>query len=630
MLVVSRAWPVTRQNLDIDLAEPDGAVHARDAFREIEDVHLRLRKDSNSCSVPPAAESSISCELPGHAALVIGGEPSTRRAETYSTNSPQSPRALSSEVFVLESEPRSTDATSSNAEPVDVLLTRWGEQVFQHGFGTIFGHCVGRNGCPFVNDPTSHISIAPIKLFGELDACTDKQLDSHPGSAMEQREEKNYQIEQSLHRATQTFVARWFPVVMQGTPDGPVQYQEVIRERWRESRRDMLKVINRTSYRSVLTLYLFGQTPVPSGISDEEELDGISGVVCTQTALLQLQQLRDRLRSCQFNGSGVSAWSNAVTGSAASSSLTQAFLDLESRVYWAAVTWDTSSAMTLNIRSSLTSGLKGACLEPAWRLARGFLVGSFHARSEDWRKKGFEISDEIARQIISAASVCGLYTWRTIASVKEALREGVEEGDALFAWNAFLDALDVFKTTIHPLLTTCERRLHFLGQVERLNWYEVVLHYHLGVLILADAVEAANRPDLLSQLSETRLDAEQESFNVLKFGLESKYTIYGPLEGLYNDSDINLIAYSTGQPITTSFVAIDPFPQYVVASVRLMKKTISRKYRQGNIKHEAYVHLSSTLLKALEQLPRSSKMVQSAWENLQESLQLDAISVSDA
>lgn len=468
-----------------------------------------------------------------------------------------------------------------------------------------------------------------MKLFGQLDACMDKQLDGSPScafAALAQREEKNHQIEQSLRRATQSFAARWLPAVMQGTPCLPIQYEKFNTERWRASRRDMLKVINRTSYRSVLTLYLFGQTPVPSGISEEEELDGISGMVCTQTALLQLQQLRERLRSCQFNGSGVSAWSDAVTSSAESPNLTQTFIDLESRAYWAAVTWDTSSSVTLNIRSSLTSGLKGACLEPAWRLTRGFLVGSFHARSEDWRKKGFEVSDEVAPQIISAAAVCKIYTWRTIASVKEALREGVEESDTLYAWDALLDALDVFKTTIHPLLNICERKLHFLGQVERLDWYVVVLHYHLGILMLAEAVEAANRLDLLSQLTEMRLDAEQESFNVLKFGLESKYTIHGPPDESYNASGVDSIAYSTGQSITTSFVSIDPYPHYVLASVRLVKKAISRKYRQGNIKREAYSYLSSTLLKALEQLPQSSKMVRSARENLQESLQLDTSS----
>jgi len=59
-------------------------------------------------------------------------------------------RALSSEVSVLESEPKLTDVASSNAESVNVLLTHWGEQIFHRGFGTIFGLWLGRNGCPFV------------------------------------------------------------------------------------------------------------------------------------------------------------------------------------------------------------------------------------------------------------------------------------------------------------------------------------------------------------------------------------------------------------------------------------------------------------------------------------------------
>jgi hypothetical protein len=39
----------------------------------------------------------------------------------------------------------------------------------------------------------------------------------------------------------------------------------------------MLKVINRVSYRSVLALFLFGLTPIPVGVSPEEELDGLTG-----------------------------------------------------------------------------------------------------------------------------------------------------------------------------------------------------------------------------------------------------------------------------------------------------------------------------------------------------------------
>jgi hypothetical protein len=50
----------------------------------------------------------------------------------------------------FESEPKAAEATGSNSESVDLLLNRWGEQIFHRGFGAIFGRWIGRDGCPFV------------------------------------------------------------------------------------------------------------------------------------------------------------------------------------------------------------------------------------------------------------------------------------------------------------------------------------------------------------------------------------------------------------------------------------------------------------------------------------------------
>ena len=385
----------------------------------------------------------------------------------------------------------------------------------------------------------------------------------------------------------------------------------------------MLKVINRPSYRSVLALYLFGQTPVPLGISQDEELDGLNGAICSQTALSHVQQLRQRLRCCQFNGSDVSTWSNAATSNAPTRSpdLTEEYLHLESRAYWATIVWDTSDAMTLNLRSILSSGLKGACFEPVWQLTKSFLVGSFHERTEEWRKNGFRVSGDMAPQITSAASVCTIYTWRTIASLKEALREGVEEATVQFVWESVLDAIDAFKTTIHPILTNYERRLHFLGQVERFNWYEIVLLYYLGILMLPDVLEAGNRSDLLEQLAQTGLEAGRECFNVLKFGLESTYTMTwsSSLPGTDSTSGESDAENST-RSLTVSFVAIDPYPHHVVAAVRLLDKTFRQQYLQGTITQEAKSRLYSALRQALDQLPQNSKAVQSARDGLKASL----------
>lgn len=366
----------------------------------------------------------------------------------------------------------------------------------------------------------------------------------------------------------------------------------------------MLKVINRVSYRSVLTLFLFGLTPIPAGVSKDEEADGITGQICVQVAFQQVQRLRERQRNCQFSGAKVSFGSAPLVNSKPKSfPLSEAFLNSESRAYWGALTFDTSASLTLNFRSSLSSGLHGVASESAWRVLRTG-AHSFQTRTKDWRTSTFEVSDDTASQIIAAAAACKVFVWKMIAVLKEALREGVEEDTLQQAWDAFIEAADIFHDAFRPLLSSCERRLHFLSQVERLNWYEVMLHYHLGILMLVDTVEAAERDDLLVLLKDKRLNAEQEVVNALKFGLETTLTIRAPADDPEPSERL--------RTITASLVQLDPYPHHVVAAVQLMNKVISREYRHGKIKLETYKYLKSTLMKALAQLPQTSRSVQEA------------------
>ncbi|KEF56646.1 uncharacterized protein A1O9_06835 [Exophiala aquamarina CBS 119918] len=469
----------------------------------------------------------------------------------------------------------------------------------------------------------------PTRLFTELDAYMGEEWESstpgHLSDLPSQQQARDYQIDQTLRRAVRAFSARWLPLIPREV-SGVGDHEEEIRQLWRASRKDMLRAINRVSYRSVITLFLFGLTPIPNGISDDEEMEGLTGQICVQTALQQVQRLRERQRNCQFSGAKVSPGSDALAAPTPASSLTQEYLAFESRAYWCALMFDTSGSLTLNFRSSLTAGLNGFTSEPAWRLVKMWLAGSFHSKTEEWRTNGFELTDDSACQVIAAAAACKLYVWKMIAVLKEALREGVEEEMVTQAWTFLMEGIEMFKVTIRPLLRDCERRLPFLGQLERINWYETVLHYYLGILILVDAVEAAERTDLLSELTETRLDAEHEAINALKFGLESQYTIYEPA----TEQGTDFPTGSSGRSITASFVAVDPYPHHVVASVRLMNKVVCREYQQGKIKYEAYSYLSSTLLKALEQLPQSSKSVQAARQYLHLAFRdLDSFSTGD-
>ncbi|KAK1622711.1 hypothetical protein BDP81DRAFT_465783 [Colletotrichum phormii] len=302
----------------------------------------------------------------------------------------------------------------------------------------------------------------------------------------------------------QAYAARWLPFVKTLSHIHQTQSEEFVRESWRIARRNMLKLLTRVTYQSVLALYLFSETPIPIGISEEENSDGISGLVCLHAALSQVQNLRD---------------------GRVGTHVTTEFLNLESRIYWAAVSWDTANSLVSNLRSSLTSGLKGACLEPVWIVARAFLKSSFQPKIERWRAGTLELTDEDACPIFSGAAVGILYFCKTITSLKEAVREGVDETTLQLTWKSLLDALDIWENSIHPLLETCQRRLNLLDPKHRLHWFQLSLEYWLGVLIVVDTLENAYRSDLVRQVTKLRQDAQCEIFNVIQYGLKTDYIL---------------------------------------------------------------------------------------------------------
>ncbi|RHZ43556.1 uncharacterized protein CDV56_100254, partial [Aspergillus thermomutatus] len=134
---------------------------------------------------------------------------------------------------------------------------------------------------------------------------------------------------------------------------------------------------------------------------------------------------------------------------------------------------------------------------------------------------------------------------------------------------------------------------------------ELMLHYNLCILIVADAVETARRTDLLDRMGVIRSEAEGGLMNCLRFGLDNRFAI--PQRG---DSA------SRSVPL----VAIDPYPHHVVAGMQLLWKGIERDYQAGEIARDTCKELQSVLLQTLELLPQTSKSVQKATEEARDSL----------
>ncbi|CAH0043607.1 unnamed protein product [Clonostachys solani] len=502
----------------------------------------------------------------------------------------------------------------------DMRVDHWCEQFFRQGFGIVFERLVGNYGCPLVNNLSDSWDNSAT-IFYDLDSLLEEQFSNETSGSGNQgvpsrRKLQKEQASESMRLSMRSFAVCWLPVVFEGssTTGDCEQWAEIFRTHWRATRRHMVKAMNQISYQSIFALYLFGQTPIPIGISEDERLDGLSGMMCIHAALKNIQQLRSRLRSRAFDSSA----ERFVTGPQPDTrhlTLTSTYIELENRVFWAAVAWDTEHSLICNVRSSLSTGIRGACREPAWILARGFLRDSFHPDSEKWRREDFEITDEIAKRIVSATGVCRLYVWRTIASLKEALIEGVDEDSVQHGSDAVLDGLKTFKHTIQPALNNCEKWLQYLSQETRLAWFGAVLHYYLGILIIVDALDTAARADLLEQYSDYGMNAERELFNTLKFGLENQYCIS------CSEREVDVFQGSS-KPTSTktkaSLIAIDPYPHYILASVRLLDIAIGRKRLRGDLSESAYVNLRATLNSALQQLPQGSTEVALAKKKLQQ------------
>lgn len=218
-----------------------------------------------------------------------------------------------------------------------------------------------------------------------------------------------------------------------------------------------------------MALFLFSVTPIPIGISEDEEMDGVLGQVCVHAGLQQIQVLRASQKSLHYNGSKDYPSQHRQTTNGSIGTLT--FLTYESIAYWAALTFDVSSSLTLNCRPLLSAGLFGYTAELPWKLVQ---TSSKHFQDTEAGRQGGDtatsIDDDIANEIIANASAWKLLTWKLTSVFKEAIREGHDEADVIKVHARFVDATKHFEDIYQRPLAACQRRIHFLRQETKLRW----------------------------------------------------------------------------------------------------------------------------------------------------------------
>ncbi|PVH96802.1 hypothetical protein DM02DRAFT_730962 [Periconia macrospinosa] len=426
--------------------------------------------------------------------------------------------------------------------PLDDLLRETSDAIFEKVFGNVFGVFMGRK------DPKAAICISPTTIFRRLDDF----MNTHS---------RITDTETILQLSIHSFVARYIPIVYrQISAYTPAQHSQLITQTWRMARAQMLKAINLpASYRSLLALYLFSQTPTPSDIEEEEKMSGVSAEMCLMMALQMIQGLRERrYRSSSSSSSPPSENSTDPDKSMDKEKEEKEFLELENRAYWAVVVWDTSFSLSRksSTRTSLTAGLRGACTEPVWRIVRAFLAGrlmiparaasSADERVNVVRLEGEDEGERSVSEVTAIASVASVYIWKNVASLKEVLREGVEEANVLFVWGHICNALEIYNGGVKTQMNWMEERYAELDEEGQQDWCMASLRYCLGVLVLAETVRVYRRSDLYRDISQLVEDVEGRAPRVLELGMSSFIDVCGRVGG------------GSGEGVC-GFSAVDPF-----------------------------------------------------------------------
>lgn len=273
-----------------------------------------------------------------------------------------------------------------------------------------------------------------------------------------------------LDRAIEAFSARWLQKLSPQTHKD--EHGDMTKQLWRLGRQAMMRAINQPSYSSMFALFLFSLTPIPVGISEAEELEGITGQVCIHAALQHIQTLRAQHRNLLFSGSIVLPYSQHTSpASTPMPAPTPDYITAENTAFWAALTFDTSASLTLSCRSLLSAGLFGFEAESHWRLVR---AGSklFHDLFQEWSATQSVMTDDMANQVISSSTSWKLLTWKLVAVFKEALRDAHDESEIHSTFAKIVSCIRDFDIIYRPPLRDCKDRILFLNQQVRFRWCE--------------------------------------------------------------------------------------------------------------------------------------------------------------
>jgi len=312
------------------------------------------------------------------------------------------------------------------------------------------------------HSPTSYLDGQKIQRLG----FPNMQLDN------EDKVEKDALLNQALISAVHAFSARWIPIgyFRNGTEtnlqEAIARKEYFVESLWQQAYRNVLPVLTRPSYRSILALYLFGTTPTSLKNKERRISDH-----CLETALRHYVQLRAEIRIAARYPSSTSTQNyDSTDNNLAGTKAEEEYNHLADTAYWFGIVIDGSRALTRCQPSVLLPGLSGE--SQVWDLVRK-QSESFDMIYRSMQSSKPLLTDGTVMTIIQYGSSCKTLFWKAVSRVQEYFfYQTVEQSLDAILENVVRE-MNRFEDVFGPFLEQCGRDYVLLSEKSRISYCEL-------------------------------------------------------------------------------------------------------------------------------------------------------------
>jgi hypothetical protein len=263
-------------------------------------------------------------------------------------------------------------------------------------------------------------------------------------------ESKNDIVKQALLSAIHAFSARWLPV------DWEIK-DKVMQQLWSYSHQSVYAAMIRSTYCSILALYLFGITTTSTSNSEREASD-----LSLAISLRHYKQITLRLRIFSYDSSTRLGQANDAVVNEKALGLSQ----MQDTAYWFGVICDTSQALIRCQPSILLEAHLDA--DEIWHCIRKE-ISEFEERSRAWGTSRLPLSVENIYSIIQHGSAHVVLVWKAITMVQASLFYALEGTTVEKATEIAMTELNRFEEVFGPLLGLCRRDFILLNEKIRIS-----------------------------------------------------------------------------------------------------------------------------------------------------------------